>query len=292
MPFNDKSRLDPSQVQDRRGRGTAVAVGGGALSLVVLLVAYLLGVNPGDLAGITGQAPSAPTQNASGINTLEQECQTGADANTREDCRVVGFVNSIQAFWTDEFASRGAQYIPADTLLFTGSTTGACGYATAAVGPFYCPEDQMVYLDLEFFTELTTRFGAQGGPFAEAYVLAHEYGHHVQDLAGLLDATGGSGGTGPQSMSVQIELQADCLAGVWAHHATETGYLTQLTDEEIAQSLDAAAAVGDDRIQRETQGYVSPESWTHGSSEQRQLALKEGLQTGDMDACETPGWTP
>jgi uncharacterized protein len=292
MPFNERSRLDPSQVQDRRGRGTAVAVGGGGLGLVVLLVALLLGVNPGELAGITGQAPASSIENASAANTLEKECRTGADANTREDCRVVGFVNSIQAFWTDEFARQGAQYIPAKTQLFTGSTQAACGYATAAVGPFYCPADQIVYLDLEFFTELTTRFGAQGGPFAEAYVLAHEYGHHVQDLLGALDATGGSGDTGPQSASVQTELQADCLAGVWAHHATETGYLTPLTDQEIAQSLDAAAAVGDDRIQRETQGYVSPESWTHGSSAQRQLALKTGLQTGDPAARETSAWTP
>jgi predicted metalloprotease len=294
MPFNERSRLDTSQVEDRRGRGlgTTVAVGGGGLGLVVLLVAILLGVNPGDLAVLTGQAPSASTPNASEINTLEEECRTGADANTREDCRVVGFVNSIQAFWTDEFASQGTQYFPAMTVLFTGSTQAACGYATAAIGPFYCPSDQKVYLDLDFFDELQTRFGAQGGPFAEAYVLAHEYGHHVQNLLGALDETGGSGATGPQSASVQTELQADCLAGVWAYHATETGYLTQLTDEEIAQSLDAAAAVGDDRIQRQTQGYVSPESWTHGSSEQRQLALKDGLQTGDLATCETPGWTP
>ncbi len=294
MPFNERSRLDTSQVEDRRGRGLGktVAVGGGGLGLVVLLVAILLGVNPGDLGDLTGQAPAASTANASDINTLKEECRTGADANTREDCRVVGFVNSIQAFWTEEFASQGAQYIPATTQLFTGATQGACGYATAAVGPFYCPADQMVYLDLEFFVELTTRFGAQGGPFAVAYVLAHEYGHHVQNLLGALDETGGSGATGPQSASVQTELQADCLAGVWAYHATETGYLTQLTDEEIAQSLDAAAAVGDDRIQGQTQGYVSPESWTHGSSEQRQQALKDGLQTGDPATCETPGWTP
>jgi predicted metalloprotease len=293
MPFNEKSRLDTSQVQDRRGRGLGktMAVGGGGLGLVVILVAYLLGVNPGDLANLTAQAPAASTGNPGEINTLEQECRTGADANAREDCRVVGFVNSIQAFWTGEFASQGAQYIPAMTQLFTGATQGACGYATAAVGPFYCPGDQIVYLDLEFFVELTTRFGAQGGPFAEAYVLAHEYGHHVQDLTGALDATGGSGDAGPQSASVQTELQADCLAGVWAHHATDTGYLTQLTDAEIAQSLDAAAAVGDDRIQRQAQGYVSPESWTHGSSEQRQRALTDGLQTGDPAACETPGWT-
>ncbi len=185
MPFNDRSRLDTSQVEDRRGRGLgkAVAVGGGGLGLLVLLVALVLGVNPGDLAGVTGQAPSASTENAGAVNTLEQECRTGADANTREDCRIVGFVNSIQAFWTDEFASQGTQYFPANTVLFTGSTQAACGYATAAVGPFYCPGDQKVYLDLAFFNELHTRFGAQGGPFAEAYVLAHEYGHHVQNLS-------------------------------------------------------------------------------------------------------------
>jgi len=292
MPFNDKSRLDPSQVEDRRGRGagTAIAVGGGGLALIITIVAMLFGVNLTDLTNSDpGQQAPFSTESA-GVNDLEAQCQTGADANTREDCRIVGFVNSIQAFWADEFASRGGQYIEADTVLFTGSTDAACGYASAAMGPFYCPSDQKVYLDLEFFNELQTRFGAQGGPFAEAYVLAHEYGHHVQNLLGAL--SGGSNATGPESESVQTELQADCLAGVWAFHATETGYLTQVTDQDIAQSLDAAASVGDDRIQRETQGYVSPESWTHGSSEQRQLALKDGLQSGDMATCDSPGWTP
>lgn len=290
MTFNDKSRLDPSQVQDRRGRraGTAVAVGGGGLGLIILLVSLLFNVNLGDLGDLTGQVPLGTTENTGNTNNLAAECQTGADANAREDCRIVGFVNSIQAFWTDEFARQGGQYTPAETVLFTGATEAACGYATAASGPFYCPEDQKVYLDLAFFDELQTRFGAQGGPFAEAYVLAHEYGHHVQDLSGVLNTAGGSGATGPQSASVEIELQADCLAGVWAYHATETGFLTQLTDEEIAQSLDAAASVGDDRIQSETQGYVSPESWTHGSSAQRVAALKAGLQTGDVSACNTP----
>jgi uncharacterized protein len=292
MPFNNQSRLDPSQVSDRRGRGvgTAAAVGGGGIGIIILIVAMLLGVNPGDLGNITNQVPQVPATGGSDVNNLGQVCQTGADANSREDCRIVGYVNSIQAFWSDEFLRQGGKYVEAQTVLFTGATQSGCGNATAAVGPFYCPEDQSVYLDLDFFNELQTRFGAQGGPFAEAYVLAHEYGHRVQDLSGALSTTGGSNDTGPASASVQTELQADCLAGVWAYHATETGYLTQVTDQEIAQALDAAAAVGDDRIQSQAQGYVSPETWTHGSSVQRQQALKDGLQSGVMDTCQTPGW--
>ncbi len=290
MSFNNKSRLDPNQVEDRRGRGRGrtIAVGGGGLTLVIVVVAMLFGV---DLTSLTGgqQAPYS-NESVGEVYDLEAECQTGADANERQDCRIVGFVNSIQSFWTDEFARRGSQYTPADTVLFTGSTEAACGYASGAMGPFYCPADQKVYLDLDFFNELQTRFGAQGGSFAEAYVLAHEYGHHIQDLLGALSSN--SNATGPDSESVETELQADCLAGVWAFHATDTGYLTQVTDQDIAQSLDAAASVGDDRIQSETQGYVSPESWTHGSSEQRQAALKDGLQSGDMATCDSPGWTP
>lgn len=293
MPFNEKSRLDSSQVEDRRGRrgrGTTIAVGGGGLGIVVLLVALLLGVNPNDLGGALEQAQTqleAPASVDEGdVVTLTETCKTGADANVRDDCRVVGFVNSIQAFWSDEFARQGSDYVPAKTVLFSGLTDAACGAASSAMGPFYCPLDQTVYLDLSFFSELQTRFGAQGGPFAEAYVLAHEYGHHIQNLAGALDQTAHSGATGPDSVSVRIELQADCLAGVWARHAAETGFLSAVTDPEIAQSLDAASAVGDDRIQREAQGYVSPESWTHGSSAQRQAALKAGMKSGDLASCQ------
>ncbi len=293
MSFNNKSRLDPSQVEDRRGRGTgrAIALGGGGLGLIITIVAMLFGVDLTDLTNSDpGQQAPFSTESAGEVYDLEAECQTGIDANERQDCRIVGFVNSIQTFWGEEFTRLGGEYTPANTVLFTGATDAACGYADAAMGPFYCPSDQKVYLDLDFFNELQTRFGAQGGSFAEAYVLAHEYGHHVQNLLGGLSSS--SNATGPESDAVETELQADCLAGVWFFHATETGYLTQLTDQDIIQALDAAASVGDDRIQRETQGYVSPESWTHGSSEQRQSALKDGLQSGDIDTCNSPGWTP
>jgi hypothetical protein len=265
-----------------------MAIGGGGIGIVILVVALLMGVDPSQLEVLTQPPPAASTQDAGSVSSLEEECRTGADANAREDCRIVGFVNSIQAFWTDEFARRGSSYAPATLVLFSGATEAACGYASAAVGPFYCPRDQQIYLDMSFFEELRTRFGAQDGSFAVAYVLAHEYGHHVQHITGALQSAGRD--SGPDSNAVQIELQADCLAGIWVHHATATGYLTEVSEAEIMQSLDAAAAVGDDRIQRQTQGYVSPESWTHGSSEQRQLALMDGVRSGDLDTCQTPGW--
>ncbi|MHB1134270.1 MAG: KPN_02809 family neutral zinc metallopeptidase [Chloroflexota bacterium] len=296
MPFRDKRRLDPSQVEDVRGRrvGTGAAIGGGGIGIGILLlvVSLVLGVNPADLAGVASQLPSGATQYEEGTSTLAEDCQTGADANERADCRVVGFVNSIQAYWSEEFERRGGQYQLARTQLFSDATQAACGYATAASGPFYCPPDQKVYLDLAFFEELQSRFGAQGGPFAEAYVLAHEYGHHVQNLIGVLDQAGRSNATGPTSAAVRVELMADCLAGVWAHNAEATGYLSGLTEADIATSLDAASAVGDDRIQKQTQGRVSPESWTHGSSAQRQEWFKVGLRTGDLDACDTFATNP
>jgi uncharacterized protein len=286
--------LDPSQIEDRRGQGPmlglpggGLTVGGGGLGLVGLVIYLLVSAlsGGGGLSGPLGNLDGSTVSQAPPGQVLGQECTTGAEANTREDCRIVADVNSVQRYWTGQFTAGGRTYTRARTVFFTGSTDTGCGPASTDVGPFYCPLDKHVYIDLGFFNELRTRFGAQGGPFAEAYVLAHEYGHHVQDLLGILGR--GSSQTGAQGRSVRTELQADCFAGVWAHHATQTGYIVGLTEADIADALDAAAAVGDDRIQAETQGQVNSETWTHGSSAQRQHWFTVGYKTGKPGSCDT-----
>ncbi|MFD8674230.1 neutral zinc metallopeptidase [Streptomyces seoulensis] len=296
MQFDDDANLDTSEVRDVRGSrlpGGRATIGGGVVGLVGLLLALFLGVGPDQLGLSSGGDESA--SQPSSVSEVQQSCRTGRDANTREDCRVVAVVNSVQDYWSGEFRQQGKRYTPAETYLFSGQIRTACGAATAAVGPFYCPGDKRVYLDLGFFDELRTRFGATGGPFAQAYVIAHEYGHHVQDLMGTLGRTQ-DGTTGENSSSVRVELQADCYAGVWAHHATSTPdgstgkpLITELTPADIKDGLNAAAAVGDDRIQQEFQGKVTPETWTHGSSLQRQQWFDQGYRTGDPDRCNTFG---
>ena len=298
MRFNENARLDTSQVEDRRGGGMrpagAMMVGGGGLGLLILIVGLIFGVDPGVLGSVVEETqrgapqsrPAQPPAEAGPESTIAQECQVGADANERQDCRIVGVVNSIQEYWGDELGRQGGNYQPARTRLFTGVTNTGCGNASAAVGPFYCPNDQSVYLDLEFFDELRTRFGAKGGPFAEAYVLAHEYGHHIQNLSGILEKLDRRD-TGPTSDAVRSELMADCFAGAWAANAVQTGFIERLTEQDIADGLSAAAAVGDDRIQEKAQGRVTPESWTHGSAEQRQRWFMNGYQNGSPNACDT-----
>jgi len=252
----------------------AIGAGGGVVGLIFLLVTLLGGGGGGGSGLELGGSDAA--------SDLSTECRTGADANQQEDCRIVAVVNSVQESWS----SRLPDYQEAPTVFYSGGTSTGCGSATSAVGPFYCPVDRTVYIDLDFYDQLRSGFGASGGPFAEAYVIAHEYGHHVQNLLGVLDRSR-DGTTGPESSGVRVELQADCLAGTWAKDAEDTDQIEDLTEADIRDGLDAAAAVGDDRIQERTQGQVDPESWTHGSAEQRQQWFLVGYREGDVESCDT-----
>jgi len=276
MTIRRRARLDPGQVRDLRGKGGVAAVGGIG-GIILVAVVLLLGGDPSQLPldQLGGQevGPGASSD-------LQEECRTGADAAERQDCRIVGYVNSIQDYWNGAVDG----YQPATTTFFTNSVQTGCGNASSAVGPFYCPPDRGVYIDLGFFQVLEERLGAEGGPFAEAYVIAHEYGHHIQNLTGVLRP---GTDTGPESYAVRTELQADCFAGVWGANAVETGFLEPITDEQIAQAMDTAEAIGDDRIQEQTQGQVNRESWSHGSSAQRQEWFRTGLQSGDPASCDT-----
>jgi predicted metalloprotease len=289
--FRRRARLDPGQVTDVRGRRMSpggVAVGGGGLGLAGLLIYIVISLLSG--GGGLGQLGPLEDQRVGPGDTpgeVSQECLTGADASQRQDCRIVAVVNSVQKFWDGVFERSGSQYEYSDTVFFTDQVQTGCGFASSQVGPFYCPRDKLVYIDLGFFDELSSRFGANDTPFVEAYVIAHEYGHHVQDLLGVLDQIGNDT-QGPESRAVRSELQADCYAGVWAANAVETGLaIAELTQADINDGLDAAAAIGDDRIQEQAQGQINPETWTHGSSEQRRRWFSRGYESRRPAACDT-----
>ncbi len=293
MSFNEGASLDTSQVTGGGGK-TGAVVGGGAGGIILLILGLIFG---GNLSGGTGtniDLNDILTGGSQSSSVDVSQCKTGADANRNDVCRIVGTVNSVQDYWKDALpADVQRQYQLAKTVIYSGQTQSACGTASNATGPFYCPSDQRVYIDASFFSELTSKFGADGGPLAQEYVVAHEYGHHVENLLGLL-AKGQDGKSGPLSGGVRIELMADCMAGVWANHASSTNdangktLLKPLTDADIKSALSAAAAVGDDHIQSTVGGgRVNQETWTHGSSASREKWFTAGYQSGDVNKCDT-----
>jgi len=255
-----------------------MAIGGGLGGIIVLVIALLLGADPRQLLDqVTSEGPAPGAETSRPTNPQEEELKQFVSvvlANTED-------------VWTDIFRQSGRQYRKPSLVLFTDQVRSACGIAGAAVGPFYCPGDQKVYLDFSFFNELKSRFGAPGD-FAQAYVIAHEIGHHVQRQLGTMDRVDAARGQCDEQqaneLSVRLELQADFLAGVWAHYAQKKG---NLEPGDVEEALGAASAVGDDRIQRQTQGYVVPDSFTHGTSEQRIRWFRKGFETGDIRQGDT-----
>jgi uncharacterized protein len=284
------------QIEDRRGQGGGGSIGfptggGGAIpiplpgkaggglgGIIVIVVLFLL------FSGVLGGSGSIPGLGGlSGGGAVEPGGTLDPQSDT--DQQLAYIVNNIQTFWASTFRESGRDYPETKLVLFDGSTQSSCGPASAATGPFYCPADHKVYLDLTFFDELKSRFGAKGGDFAMAYVVAHEFGHHIQTSLGISDQVQQLGQQDPSrrnDLSVRQELQADCLAGVWAHSDQ-----ADLQAGDIDEALSAASAVGDDRIQQSTTGRVNPETWTHGSAEQRVAWFSRGYKSGNPDDCDT-----
>ena len=255
--------------------------------LVIVLVVVLSQCMGVDIMG-GGAAPSG-----SGDQSTANECKTGEDANQSDACAIDLFTNSVQNYWKQAYpAETGEDYQVVQTVRFEGSTDSQCGRASSEMGPFYCPNDRLVYLDTSFFDDmLEGQLGAEGGPFAIGYVIAHEYGHHIEDQLGVLGKIRTQ--KGPKSDAVRVELMADCLAGVWAKGAQETrdsqgeAIITDLTQDDIKRAINAAEAVGDDRIQKRTRGRVDTDSFTHGSAEQRVRWFNKGLSEGTIKGCDT-----
>lgn len=270
-----------TNVEDRRGSGVSGPVVGGGIGAVILsLIVMFLGGDPSAIWE-QGEAPSdrAPT-------TSTRAPQSGARDQMSEFVSVV--LADTEDTWNDIFQQSGADYVEPKLVLYSGAVDSACGFARSAMGPFYCPRDQRVYIDLDFYQDLKYRYQAPGD-FAQAYVIAHEVGHHVQNLLGVSDRVQSLqqrvGRTEANQLSVRLELQADCFAGVWAHHAQRSRQILEQGD--IEEALNAASSIGDDRLQERSRGYVVPESFTHGSAAQRARWFRQGIQTGNPEQCNT-----
>lgn len=298
MTFNNDAQIDTSGVSrgggGGRGRGLALGGGGGILGVIVLVIYMFMGGDPADLQQQQQPQPQQG-QSAQGAGDLAKKCRTGADANKDSECRIVITQNSVQAFWAKKLpeASGGkAQWQKTQMVVYNQPTRSACGTASNEVGPFYCPLDKKVYIDASFFDILEKQFGSSSGPLAQEYVVAHEFGHALQDQLGLLDRAQ-QDPKGPESGGVKVELMADCFAGMWARGAVETKdakgntFMEPFTQKDLQDALSAAEAVGDDRIQKASAGRVSPESFTHGTSEQRQRWFMTGYETDDINTCNT-----
>ncbi|MEV8170338.1 neutral zinc metallopeptidase [Microbacterium sp. NPDC077486] len=280
MTFNPDADLSRNTTR-RRGRTAAIAGGSGVgvLALLALIAGPLLGI---DLSGLVGGAPGGGSEPAGG--SAIENCDTGADANANAECRLAGAQLALDAFWGDNVEG----YRAPQNIVVDGATSTQCGTASNAVGPFYCPPEETVYIDPTFFQLMQEQFGASAGNLAQLYIIGHEWGHHIQNITGTMDQYPNNG-TGPGSNGVRMELQADCYAGGWLGRMTEQTdadgdpYLEKPTETQIEDALNAAAAVGDDHIQEQA-GMVNPESWTHGSSAQRQRWFAEGYQNG-LVAC-------
>ncbi|QEO09165.1 KPN_02809 family neutral zinc metallopeptidase [Protaetiibacter larvae] len=286
MTFNDDADISKGRASRRAGAGLALGGGGlGIVGIIVLIVSLTTGVDLGPaLGGLDGGSQAGGDQ---GIDSALDQCQTGADANRDLDCRMKGAAASLEDYWSGQVQG----YRGTAVQLFSGSVNTGCGGASSAVGPFYCPADEIVYIDTAFFDELRDRFGSSGGPLAQLYVVAHEWGHHIQNITGQMQGLDTSR-TGPDSDGVRLELQADCYAGAWVGAQESTlddngvPFLEPITAAELADALSAAAAVGDDHIQESVQGQVNPETWTHGASAQRQTWFQAG-RTGGPGSCDT-----
>ena len=292
IDFDDQS-VDTSGVSDRRGMGGPIAVGGGGLGIVGLLIFVLVSVLGGgngvDTTQLVPQDGAVQGEGA-GTGNLEQRCNTKGAIDQYDDCFLVKVYNEINEVWTDEFARAGEQYEQPGLTFFTQGVQTGCGTASSQVGPFYCPPDRSIFIDIGFLEQLQQQFGAEGR-YAQAYIMAHEAGHHLQTLFGTEQKVRASQQARPNAaneLSVAMELQADCYAGVWSRLADDRGNVS-IGEAELDQAIGAAEAVGDDRIQQKTQGRVDPESWTHGSAEQRREWFLTGRRSGDVNSCNTFG---
>ncbi|GGF33790.1 membrane protein [Marmoricola endophyticus] len=299
MRFNPKARLDSSQIEDRTGGGGGsrggtslpIKAGGGIGGLVLVIALAIFAPDLLDGSGTTSSDSSQGQSQTQGSGDFAA-CERDADlANSTRECRLVAITNAVQAYWADAYPQQtGNRYQEIRTVPFSQAvTTGGCGQATSDTGPFYCPRDQRVYLDLTFFDTVLRQLGGNDTAFTEAYVVAHEYGHHIENLMGVLGRVRSR--SGPNSDSVKLETMADCLAGVWTRSAATVKdadgntFISDLTRDDIDEGIDAAKVVGDDSIQERTQGRINPEGWTHGSSRQRIAAFDVGLNRGTIEAC-------